>query len=108
MDPLIHSNWTLARQGHRQLLLGAPQGELRELPPSLVMFSMPSLTVLSLFGGLPLGLVSSAGAGLLVLDLGLCGLGLKLLEDAVDCCIYGNSLTSSPKCVETIPMFFLF
>ena len=58
------------------------------------------------FGGLPLGLVvGSACVGLLVLDLGgssggLYGLGLKLLEDAVDC-IYGKSLTSSPKFFET-------
>ena len=59
------------------------------------------------FGGLPLGLVvGSACVGLLVLDLvgssgGLYGLGLKLLEDAVDFGKYGKSLTSSPKLFET-------
>ncbi len=76
------------------------------LPLGCCVFSVPS-SGLSLFGGLPLGLVVSSAAGL---DLGgssggLYGLGLKLLDDAFDC-IYGKSLTSSPKCVATISFIF--
>jgi len=77
--------------------------------PRRFVFSPPVSSLATFCGLLLVPPKSPLPTGLGLLDLGLSSaglLGLKLLDDAVDCCIYGKSLTSSPKCVETTPNIF--